>query len=128
MAISQHKARRSPSGARYKASRKKKQYELGSSPTLTKLGERRKRRSRMLGGEKKTRLLSVNIANVFNPKTGKSVKTKIMNVVGNPANRHFVRRNIITKGSIIVTEQGKARVTSRPGQEGTINAVLTEEK
>jgi small subunit ribosomal protein S8e len=95
---------------------------------LTKLDETRRRPARMLGGARKTRLLSSNIANVFNPKTKKSVKLKILNVVGNPANRYFVRRNIMTKGSIIVTEQGKARVTSRPGQEGTINAVLVEEK
>jgi small subunit ribosomal protein S8e len=128
MAISHRRARRSPSGSRYKHSRKKKQYELGNNPTLTKLGERRNRPARMMGGSTKTRVLSANIANVFNPKTKKSSKSKILNVVGNPANRYFVRRNIITKGSIIVTEQGKARVTSRPGQEGTINAVLVDEK
>ena len=45
-------------------------------------------------------------------------------VVENPANRHFVRRNIMTKGTVIETEKGKARITSRPGQDGTINAVL----
>jgi small subunit ribosomal protein S8e len=127
MAISQRKARRSPTGSRYKKSRKKKQYELGSKPTLTKLGETRKGRDRMQGGTPKTRLLSADVANVLDPKTGKYFKTKITNVVGNPANRYFVRRNIMTKGSIIVTEKGKARVTSRPGQEGTINAVLVAE-
>ena len=51
-------------------------------------------------------------------------KLKITAVVENPANRHFVRRNIITKGTVIETEKGKARITSRPGQEGVINAIL----
>jgi small subunit ribosomal protein S8e len=32
----------------------------------------------------------------------------------------------VTKGAIIQTEIGKARVTSRPGQSGAINAVLID--
>jgi small subunit ribosomal protein S8e len=55
------------------------------------------------------------------------IKAKILMVVGNPANRHFVRRNILTKGCIIETDKGKARVLSRPGQEGVVNAVLIQE-
>ena len=46
-------------------------------------------------------------------------------IVGdNPANRDFARRKIITKGAIIKTKRGNARVTSRPGQNGTVDAVL----
>jgi len=45
-------------------------------------------------------------------------------VLENPANRHFVRRNILTKGTIIETVKGKAKITGRPGQEGMVNAVL----
>ncbi|MBW2997086.1 30S ribosomal protein S8e [Candidatus Woesearchaeota archaeon] len=127
MAISQHKSKQSPSGAKYRDFRKKKQFELGSSPTLTKLAETKNKKAREMGGNRKTRLLSANTANVLDPKTGKSTKAKILNVVGNPANRYFVRRNIITKGTIIKTEKGDARVTSRPGQEGSVNAVLVKE-
>ena len=36
----------------------------------------------------------------------------------------LVRRNIITKGSIVETKLGKAKVTCRPGQEGSVNGVL----
>lgn len=127
MAISQAKSRQSPSGARYKDSRKKKQHELGSTPTLTKVGKIRAKSVRKLGGTDKRRLLSVDIANLFDPATRKSAKVKILDVADNPANRYFSRRDIITKGCIIVTDKGKARVTSRPGQEGTINAVLLKE-
>ncbi|MBW2965225.1 30S ribosomal protein S8e [Candidatus Woesearchaeota archaeon] len=127
MAISQAKSRQSPSGARYKDSRKKKQYELGSTPTLTKVGERKPKTARTLGGSSKMRLLTADVANLFDPKTKKSVKVKILDVADNPANRYFSRRDIITKGCIIVTDKGKARVTSRPGQEGTVNAVLLKE-
>jgi small subunit ribosomal protein S8e len=30
----------------------------------------------------------------------------------------------MVRGAIVETEKGRARVTSRPGQNGTVNAVL----
>ena len=35
-----------------------------------------------------------------------------------------MRRNTITKGAIVDTSAGLAKVVSRPGQTGTINAIL----
>ncbi|MBD3310777.1 30S ribosomal protein S8e, partial [Candidatus Woesearchaeota archaeon] len=75
-------------------------------------------------GGNKQRLLQADVANVLDPKTQKCQKSKIKTIMESPANRHFVRRNIMTKGTIIETEAGKARITSRPGQDGTVNAVL----
>jgi small subunit ribosomal protein S8e len=126
MVISQEKARRKPSGKRYKKAYKKKtrKHEIGRAPALTKLGPRMIKSVRTKGGGKKCRLVSTDEANVFDPKAKQYFKLKIKTIVENPANRHFVRRNIITKGCVIDTEKGKARVTSRPGQEGTVNAVL----
>jgi len=34
---------------------------------------------------------------------------------------------LLTKGALIETEIGLARVTSRPGQDGVVNAVRVEE-
>jgi small subunit ribosomal protein S8e len=62
--------------------------------------------------------------NLFDPATKKHSIESIKTVTDNPADRHFVRRNIITKGSVIETSKGKARVTNRPGQEGMVTAVL----
>ena len=58
------------------------------------------------------------------PKSGKTSVSKILEVVENAANPNYVRQNIITKGSIISTEKGNAKVTSRPGQHGVVSAVL----
>lgn len=127
MAISQYRAKRSPTGSKYKKCRKKKQFELGSSPTLTKVGGLKKKQARIIGGNKKQRLLSTDIANVYDPVTKKAFKAKILDVISNPANRYFIRRDIITKGSIVSTDKGNARVTSRPGQEGAVNAVLVKQ-
>lgn len=126
MAISQARSNKKPSGSRYKSCKKKRLYELGSLPTHTKLDKRKSRKVRVLGGNTKTKLLSDETVNIVDKKTKKVEKVKIKGVVENPANRHFVRRNILTKGTVIETEKGKARITSRPGQEGVINAVLLE--
>lgn len=66
-------------------------------------------------------------ANVSIPSQGKVVKAEIKRVLENPAHVHYARRGVITKGAIIETSIGKAKVTNRPSQEGIINAVLIEE-
>lgn len=124
MVVDQSRPKRKETGARYKAYRKRKQYELGSLPTLTKLYKKRAQVIRTMGGNKKARLLSTDTANLYNPKTKKYEQVKIKTIVENPANRHFIRRNIMTKGSVVDTDKGKAKITSRPGQDGVVNAVL----
>jgi len=74
------------------------------------------------------RLLSTNQANVSDLSTGKTQKAEILRVIRNPANVDYNRRGVITKGTIIETPLGTARVTSRPGQDGLVNAVLTPEE
>lgn len=115
---------RKPTGGTYKQRRGKKLYEAARRPTLTRVAAVRKYTDRTKGGHEKVRLMFSDVANLFDPKTKKYAKAAIKLVSGNPANRHYVRRNIITKGSIIETDKGKARVTNRPGQEGQVNAVL----
>ena len=124
MAISQEKSKRKVTGSRYVDLRKKKSYELGRDPTHTKLGAEKKKSIRARSGDRKEVLLTADTVNLLDPKTKKSSKVKIEKVLENPANRHFVRRNIITKGTVVETSMGKAKITSRPGQEGSVNAVL----
>lgn len=120
----QGKSTRKYTGGRIIRSRGKRKFELGGETANTHLGETIRRTVKTLGGEEKVRLLRDSTAIVTDPNTKKSKKAKIETVTGNPANIHYVRRNIVTKGSIIKTELGSARVTNRPGQEGSINAVL----
>ena len=119
---------RTPTGARMRPARKKKKRELGSEPTHTKIGTEKRKIIDVFGGNTKIRLYQASFANVFNPETKKTSKVKILDVVENPSNIDFVRRKIITKGAIIKTELGLARVTSRPSQDGVVNAVLVEKK
>jgi small subunit ribosomal protein S8e len=61
---------------------------------------------------------------VYDAASGKTVKSKIVRVTSNRANREYERRGVITKGATIETELGKAKVTSRPSDDGVVNAVL----
>ncbi len=126
MAISQARPRLSITGSRYKAYRKKKQHELGRVPVFTKIGKSNALRVRTMGNNQKMKLLQEEFVNVYNKSTKKHAKAKIKTVVENKANTHYVRRNIITKGTVIDTDLGKVRVTSRPGQEGIVDGVLIE--
>ena len=124
MARSQKTSKRKASGGRLRSSRGKRKFELAGFPALTKVSDKTVRRSkRVIGGSIKTRILATNIINVSDKK-GKTEKTEIKTVLENPANPHLVRRNILTKGAIVETKMGKVKITSRPGQEGTVNGVL----
>jgi small subunit ribosomal protein S8e len=109
------------SGGKYRKARKKKKYELAGKTVYTVLGKEKRKQLRVMGGGAKTILLSAEKANVID-KNGKAKTVKIKSVVQVPANRYL--KGILFKGSIIDTELGKARVTSRPAQDGVVNAVL----
>ena len=115
---------RTKTGGRLKHFRDKRKYELGREPTETEIGEPEFRTVDSRGNREKTRALSTNVANVATG--GETVQTTINEVVENPGNPNYVRRNIITKGAVIDTDEGNARVTSRPGQTGHVNAVIVE--
>ncbi len=126
MAIWHGEKGKKATGGKIHLSVKKRKYELGNLPVHTKIGKERKSFERMKGGSLKLKLFSTEFANVLDKKSKTMKKVKILDVIENPANPHYVRRKIITKGSVIKTEIGNARVTSRPSQSGTVNAVLVQ--
>ncbi len=120
----QGRSTRKRTGGRLTNVRKRRKSELGRLPTETQVGEPRFRTVDARGNDEKTRALATNVASVN--KGGETVAATIEDVVENDANPNYVRRNIITKGAVIKTDEGKARVTSRPGQTGQVNAVALE--
>ena len=119
---------RKKTGGKVKVRRRKRKFELGSNPLLTKVDREKKKTVKTKGGGRKTRALAAQHANVYDPTTKTTKKVKVTDIIENPANPHFVRRGIITKGTTIETELGMARVTSRPSQRGIVNAVLVKGK
>lgn len=120
-----HKRKRT--GGRKRSPRKKRRFETGSFPTETIVGEPQAKVERRRGGNLKVRLVKTNWVNVSDPLTGETRKVKILRVLGNPANADYERRDVVTKGALLDTPLGTARVTSRPGQSGILNAVLVRE-
>ncbi len=106
---------------------KKRKYAIGREAAETTIGEDKRKTIRTKGNGSKVRLTAARYANtVIN---NKPVKCEILSVVENPSNKDFVRRNVITRGAIVKakTPEGSEinlKVTSRPGQDGLINAVL----
>lgn len=123
-----HLHKKKPSGGRKRAYRRKRKFEQGSSPAETTLGEPKRKNKKGRGRTAKIKILAGKYAIVTNQKSGKTEKAEIMRVVRNPVNIDYDRRGVITKGAVIETSLGLARVTSRPGQDGMINAVLVSEE
>lgn len=125
MVVIHARPRRKASGGLYRSTLSKRTHMRGRTPALPRVGTNPRVKSvGTKGGGVKQRLLETATANLLNPKSGKHAKATIKLVTDNPANRNYVRRNILTKGTIIDTDKGKARITNRPGQDGFVNATL----
>jgi small subunit ribosomal protein S8e len=118
----QHK--RKKSGGKKGIHRGKRRFERGRDQVYALLGDPERAVIRVRGGKVKQVLVSDRFANVYDPRSRKVVRTEILGVKSNPANRDFERRGVITRGAIIETRLGDARVTSKPGSDGVVNAVL----
>ena len=123
----QGKSRRKFTGGRRIASKGKRKLELGREAAEPHLDETRRKNVDTLGGNRKVRLLRCNMANVTDPSNNTTRQVSIETVVDNESNKHYIRRNILSRGGIVRTEIGNARITSRPGQDGVVNAVLIKE-
>lgn len=121
----QGRSPRKRTGGRRRRARKKRLHELGREPTETRVGERRFKTVDARGDTEKVRAIAAETANVATDDG--TVAAEIENVAENPANPNYARRNIITRGAVLETTAGRARVTSRPGQDGQVNAVLLGE-
>ncbi len=122
MAISQNRSLRKSTGGRYTNTNPKRLSNIGSEAALTEKGKFRTKTKRIRGGDVKKVILSIDSVNLYDPKKKKHVKAKFEKVIESGANRNYVRRNIITRGTVIMTDKGEAVITSRPGQDGVVNA------
>jgi len=113
------------SGGKYHSHRKRKKDEKQGQENKLSLGEKKSKKIRTKGGNKRTILLKSDIVNVI--EKGKSKKTEIKNVIETPQNKFLARQNRLAKGVIIETSLGKAKITNRPSREGSVNAVLIKE-
>jgi len=124
MGIWHGRSGRTETGSRIKKFRSKRKYELGREPTETLMGETKRKVIDSRSKTKKSPAMAIKYANVTDPKKNETYRAEIEDVENNPANMDYQRRKVITRGTIIRTSKGRAKVTSRPGQQGIVNAVL----
>ena len=110
-------------GGRRHPLRIRRKYEIDRFPNEPINGAQVTVTRNVRGKNTKTALKSIDFVNLAT-KDAKVKKTKILKVLENATNNDYKRRGIITKGAILETQEGKCRVVSRPGQSGTVNAVL----
>lgn len=114
-------------GKTKKKGRDKKRHEMGGYFIATKLATGEKNVSKAVrgrGGTVRKKLKHVAFANLLTENGYK--KARIKSIVESKDNRNFARLNIITKGTLIDTEFGKAVVTNRAGRDGSVNAKLVK--
>ncbi len=111
-------------GGRYIKARKKKLSEKPRQTRVVKLGEKKTKKIRTAGGNKKIVSLSQKNINVIIK--GKAKKAEIKNVIETPSNRFLARQNVLVKGAIVETDLGNVKITNRPSQEAIVQGILVE--
>ena len=124
MAVWQDRSQTKKTGGKTRSYRKSRKHDIGSKFSEPEVGEQKVIVKETRGGNQKSvakRSETVNLA-----VNGEVKNAEIKSVEENPANPNFVRRSMLTKGTIIETSEGTAEITSRPGQIGSVNAKLIE--
>jgi len=111
-------------GGRRHPLRSRRQYEIDRFPNEALIGEQITITRKVRGKNVKTAIKTIDSVNLAID--SKIKRVKIIKVLENATNNDYQRRGIISKGAILETEEGKCRVVSRPGQHGTVNAILVK--
>jgi small subunit ribosomal protein S8e len=116
-------AKRKFTGGRKIASRGRRNFEIDRYPNEATIGTIDTVTRTVRGGNTKTAFKTTDFANVTDTASNKTVRSKILRVTKNFANKDYERRGVISKGALIETEAGPAKISSRPGQHGMVNAI-----
>jgi len=111
-------------GGRRHPLRSRRKYEMDRFPNEAIIGEQITITRKVRGKNVKTAIKTIDSVNLAID--SKIKRVKIIKVLENATNNDYRRRGIISKGAILETEEGKCRVVSRPGQHGTVNAILVK--
>ena len=111
-------------GGRRHPLRSRRKHEIDRFPNEAIIGEQITITRKVRGKNVKTAIKTIDSVNLAID--SKIKRVKIIKVLENATNNDYQRRGIISKGAILETEEGKCRVVSRPGQHGTVNAILVK--
>ena len=104
---SRHKRR--STGGRMPVHQKKRKFEMGRQPAMTKLGQKRVRPVRGRGGNYKYRALRIDAGNFSWGSEALTRKTRVLDVVYNATNNELVRTKTIVKNCIVAIDANPFR-------------------
>ncbi|KAH9295418.1 hypothetical protein KI387_039006 [Taxus chinensis] len=103
--------KRRATGGKKKQWRKKRKYELGRQPAMTKLSSNKTvRRVRVRGGNVKWRALRLDTGNYSWGSEAVTRKTRILDVVYNASNNELVRTQTLVKSAIVQVDAAPFRI------------------
>ena len=111
-------------GGRRHTLRTRRKYEIDRFPNEALIGDQITITRKVRGKNVKTSIKTIDSVNLAIDSKVKRVK--IIRVLENATNNDYQRRGVVSKGALLETEEGKCRVVSRPGQHGTVNAILVK--
>jgi len=111
-------------GGRRHVLRSRRKYEIDRFPNEALIGDQITITRKVRGKNTKAAIKTIDSVNLA--LDSKIKRVKIIKVLENVTNNDYQRRGVISKGAILETEEGKCRVVSRPGQHGTVNAILVK--
>ena len=98
------KVKRRATGGRMPIHRKKRKFEMGRQPSMTKLGEQKVVNVRGRGSGYKYRALKLSEGNFMWVSEGVSRKCKILEVLYNASNNELVRTQTLVKNCIVAVD------------------------
>ena len=111
-------------GGRRHVLRSRRKYEIDRFPNEALIGDQITITRKVRGKNTKAAIKTIDSVNLA--LDSKIKRVKIIKVLENATNNDYQRRGVISKGAILETEEGKCLVVSRPGQHGTVNAILVK--
>lgn len=96
-----NRSKRRLTGGKKPFTRKKRKFELGRQPSMTKIGPKLIREVRVRGGNIKQRALRLETGCYSWASEAYAAKTRILGVVYNASNNELVRTNTLVKGCIV---------------------------
>lgn len=106
---------------------KKRKFEMGRQPAMTKLGQKRVRPVRSRGGNLKFRALRIDSGNFSWGSESVSRKTRVLDVVYNATNNELVRTKTIVKNCIVLIDSNPFRQWYLKHYDVELNKKKTEE-
>jgi len=96
--------KRRETGGRREKYRKKRKFELGRPPAMTKIGEKRVHEVRCRGGNLKFRALRLDAGNFSWGTEVCTRKVRVLDVTYNASNNELVRTKTLVKGAIVLVD------------------------